>query len=261
MIEVPPTASVPSIPLGGRRAGQWSVRGALLLALVVVGTAMIVGNVLFQLYVASRLGVDALLEPAAAQQLPQTEQRELFVGVQLAAQVVQLLLIVGLARLWHADWKAAVGLTPPRHGLGGYVRAIALLFAVKMVATLIAGSLTTSDTRAEMAPFIEIVRTPLAWSLFLATVVLAGVTEELLFRGVLSRTLEGTRLGFWGGAALTSAGFAVLHTQYGLGGQLVIFSIGLTLAWIRMRADSVWPAIVCHSLNNALALLAMRAIG
>jgi membrane protease YdiL (CAAX protease family) len=103
-------------------------------------------------------------------------------------------------------------------------------------------------------------RSPDAWFLILVAVVFAGLTEELLFRGVLSRTLEGTRLGFWGGAALASAAFAMLHMQYGLGGQLVIFAVGMTLAWIRAWSGSVWPAVVCHALNNALAFLALRAV-
>ena len=61
-------------------------------------------------------------------------------------------------------------------------------------------------------------------------------------------------------AALSSAAFAALHMQYGIGGQFVIFAIGLTLSWIRMRSGSLWPAIVCHALNNAVALVAMKAI-
>jgi membrane protease YdiL (CAAX protease family) len=77
---------------------------------------------------------------------------------------------------------------------------------------------------------------------------------------VLSRTLEGTRLGFWRGAVVSSAAFALLHLQYGAGGQIVIFAIGMTLAWIRSRSGSLWPSIVCHSVNNAAALFVMRAI-
>jgi membrane protease YdiL (CAAX protease family) len=49
--------------------------------------------------------------------------------------------------------------------------------------------------------------------------------------------------------------------QYGPAGQFVIFAVGMTLAWIRSWSRSLWPAVVCHSLNNAIALLAMKAIG
>jgi membrane protease YdiL (CAAX protease family) len=260
MIEVPPTASVPSIPLGGVATGRWSVVGAVVFTAVVLGTAMVAGNLLHYGYLAWRLGADAALEGNAMSELAVDEQRALFAGAQLGAQVVQLALILWLARLWHTQWRPALCLTPPHHGSGGFLKAVALLFGVKILATIIAAGFSPAPPRSEMAPFLEVVSTPLAWWLFLATVTLAGATEELVFRGVLSRTLEGTSLGFWGGAALTSLGFAALHTQYGLGGQAVIFAIGLTLAWIRMRSGSIWPPIVCHAVNNAVALLAMRAM-
>jgi membrane protease YdiL (CAAX protease family) len=89
---------------------------------------------------------------------------------------------------------------------------------------------------------------------------MAGLTEELLFRGVLSRTLEGTVIGFWAGAGLASAAFALLHLQYGVDGQIVIFAVGMAFAWIRAWSGSVWPAVAVHALNNALALLIMRAM-
>ncbi|MDX2155245.1 MAG: CPBP family intramembrane glutamic endopeptidase [Hyphomicrobiaceae bacterium] len=266
MHDVPPNGSVPSIPLTAApsppgEAGKWSVLGALGFALLVVGSAMVAGNVLNQAYLAWRLGVGAIVDLDGARQLAQAEQHLLFVAIQLVSQLVQLTVILWLVRLWHRDWVAALGLAWPQHGLGGWVQAILLLFVVKMAATLVAAGIAPSSPREELAPFVALVRTPLAWSLFLATVLLAGVTEELVFRGVLSRTLEATRLGFWGGATLTSAGFAALHMQYGIGGQIVIFAIGMTLAWIRSTSRSLWPAILCHALNNGIALFAMRSIG
>ena len=70
------------------------------------------------------------------------------------------------------------------------VSAIVLLFAMKIMATLVAAGLAPSKPREELSPFIELARSRSGWLVFLAVVVLAGATEELLFRGVLSRTLE-----------------------------------------------------------------------
>jgi membrane protease YdiL (CAAX protease family) len=129
-----------------------------------------------------------------------------------------------------------------------------------LLATAVALGIAPTNFSRELGPFIMLVRHPFAWLLFFVAVVVAGLIEELLFRGVLSRTLEGTWLGFWGGAAIASAAFALLHLQYGPGGQIVVFAIGMTLAWIRSRSGSLWPSIVCHSVNNATALFAMRAM-
>lgn len=257
------TGSVPVVPLPagpGWPAGRWSVAGAVVCVVVVIGAAMLVSLFAQQGYVAWRLGLDRALDLVASRDLTVGDQRDLFIATQLGAQFLELALIFWLARAWHADGARALGLEPAPPGVGVWVKAIALLFAVKVAATLLASGLGRMDQRSEMAPFAALVTTPLAWAVFFVTVVLAGVTEELLFRGILSRTLEATRLGFWGGASLASGAFALLHMQYGFAGQFVIFAIGLTLSWIRARSGSLWPAIVCHAVNNGVAMLALRAL-
>jgi membrane protease YdiL (CAAX protease family) len=252
-----PITSVPSVPMSSGVPGRWSVAGAIAFVAIVMGTAMLTAFGIQIGYESWRSG----LMPDEVQHLPAPGDPVFLMSVQLAGQLVQLALIWGLSGLWHRDRSAALGIAPVRLSAGQWTGAIVLLFAVKLVATMVAAGLTPADPKRELGPFVELVRSPDAWLVFLAAVVLAGLTEELLFRGVLSRTLEATRLGFWGGAALASAAFALLHMQYGSGGQLVIFAVGMTLAWIRAWSGSVWPAVVCHALNNALALLAMRAAG
>jgi len=253
-----PTTSVPSVPLtGGRRPGQWSVIGAAVFVAVVVGASVLAAFVIQTGYAHWRAG----LPPDEALRLPPPTDSLFLMSVQLAAQVVQLALIWGLVGLWHQDRAAALGIAPSRWSVGQWIGAAALLFGVKLLATMIAAGLGPSDPKRELGPFVDLVRSRNAWLVFLAAVVMAGLTEELLFRGVLSRTLEETRLGFWLGAALASIAFAMMHQQYGTGGQFVIFAIGMTLSWIRSRSGSLWPAVLCHALNNALALLALRAVG
>jgi hypothetical protein len=237
------------------------VLGAVAFVALVYGFAVLAATGLQQVYLAWRDGTDVLFDLAAAYRLPRGEQQTLFIAIQLASQLIELALIFLLVERMHRSPRVALGLAPVRLGIGGWIGVIALVFAVKLVATLFATGLAPSSPRDDVAPFVELVRSPLTWAFFLVTVVLAGATEELLFRGVLSRTLERTRLGFWGGAGLASAAFAILHTQYGVGGQIVVFAIGMALAWIRASTGSLWPAIVCHSVNNAVALLVMRAIG
>lgn len=91
-------------------------------------------------------------------------------------------------------------------------------------------------------------------------VVLAPVTEEVLFRGLLFASLR-RRLP-WPIAAMVSAlAFAVLH-GYGVQGFASVMWSGLAWAWAYERTGSLWPAMIGHALGNlsasALVLLALR---
>lgn len=251
-----PITSVPSVPLRKILSGQWTVAGAIVFVAFIIGAAMVVALLIQSGYEGWRSDLD----PRQLRRYPSASDPSFLMVVQVIGQLMQLALIWWLAGIWHRDRYAALGLAPARLSAKQWGSAILLLFGVKIAATMIAAALAPSDPRRDLEAFGDLVRSPDAWLVFLAAVVLAGLTEELLFRGVLSRTLEATPLGFWGGASLASAAFAMLHQQYGSGGQLVIFAVGMTLAWIRARSGSVWPAVVCHAVNNALALLAMRAV-
>jgi membrane protease YdiL (CAAX protease family) len=93
-----------------------------------------------------------------------------------------------------------------------------------------------------------------------AAVVLAPVTEELLFRGVLLKALEprGKRLAL----VLSATIFSAAHV-FGLDLERLwqsavvvlppLFVLGLVLAWITQRSGRLGPAIMLHSGWNLLA--------
>lgn len=91
--------------------------------------------------------------------------------------------------------------------------------------------------------------------------VLAPVTEEVMFRGVLLKALEGFgRRTAISASALVFAGFHL----FGLSGDLLrgalliiptFFLMGVILAWVTLRRDRLGPAIFIHSGFNLLALL------
>ena len=92
------------------------------------------------------------------------------------------------------------------------------------------------------------------WSI-LMLVVLAPVMEEVLFRGIL---LESVRSKHSAGRAIVVSAlmFGVIH----LIPQQVVnaFVIGLILGYIYVRTESLWPVIVIHALNNAMAYVIMQ---
>ena len=263
----PVSGSIPSIPdrdLPPARSpapgADWSVRGAVMFVLLVVGGAYITGFGLTYGVLGLRYGFGNVLDSDAP--LWQSSGAVRFSAlVLLVIGLLQLAFSLTFAARGGRDWRAALQLHWPR-GLGArhWIGFLALLFLVKLVTTVVSSGLGGS-AREDLEPFRELFHDGTTRALFLATVLLAGLTEEIIFRAVLSRTLEGTRLGFWGGAVLANLAFALLHTQYGLSGQVVVLAIGITLSWIRADTGSIWPGALCHAANNGIAFLAMRATG
>lgn len=255
MSPAPPSTSVPLIPLTRRVDGEWTVGGAIVFALVVVGVSQLVGLLLLQWSLGR---MPASLEPVRGPRPAGAGQ--VFVTVQLTIQILQITLALVLAGWGGGRRLAALDLRPVRLGAGQWLALIVAFFVIKMVASTLAAGMSGVGTREQLEPFRALLREPGTQAIFLLTVVLAGLSEELVFRGVLSRTFETTRLGFWIGAGLVNGVFALVHLQYGASGQFVVFVIGMTLSWIRARTGSLWPTIVCHAANNAIAFLAMRSL-
>jgi membrane protease YdiL (CAAX protease family) len=92
-------------------------------------------------------------------------------------------------------------------------------------------------------------------ALWLATVIVAPITEELLFRGFLHRGWAPSWLGIPGTIILTSALWTALHLQYNGFGLLCVFAIGLLFGSIRQRGGSTTLTIMLHTLNNVIATI------
>ncbi len=88
---------------------------------------------------------------------------------------------------------------------------------------------------------------------FVLLVFVAPIGEEALFRGLI---LNGYRKRYSTGTAilLSAAMFAVYHINpY----QFVnAFVLGIIMAWLLLRTNSIWPAMYLHALNNGMAYLA-----
>ena len=87
---------------------------------------------------------------------------------------------------------------------------------------------------------------------------LVGVTEELVFRGLMYRALEewrGTRWAIWG----TTIAFGLWHVGRGRAvfGFLAGFIIGLIFAGIRWRAGGIIGLIVVHALVDLSSVAIM----
>lgn len=84
---------------------------------------------------------------------------------------------------------------------------------------------------------------------------LPAVCEEILFRGVLARSL-GRSTSLIVAALVSAVVFSAYHLS--LVQALPTLSLGTLLAMIAIRADSIAPTVVAHAINNTLAITLSR---
>ena len=89
-------------------------------------------------------------------------------------------------------------------------------------------------------------------------VVLAPVSEELLFRGYAFARL-GTVFPRRVVIAVTALGFAMAHFNGGLLHPLVTLYLGVATGWLRASRGSIVPGLMLHGAVNSLAVAAMVA--
>ena len=90
-----------------------------------------------------------------------------------------------------------------------------------------------------------------------AFVVVAPVTEELFFRGLLLPGLE-RRYGAGLAIGLSSLLFALLHFGWAAGAVAGVG--GVLLGALRLRTGSIWPSVALHASINAVPLLVPRSL-
>lgn len=90
----------------------------------------------------------------------------------------------------------------------------------------------------------------------LVGVIFAPIVEELFFRGFLFQGFR-QKYGWVIGALLSSAIFGLAHLDPVA--LIPTFILGLLLAYMYQRSNSVWPGIILHVLVNAMGLCAAYA--
>jgi len=84
--------------------------------------------------------------------------------------------------------------------------------------------------------------------------VLAGVSEEMLFRGAMLRMIVNTRLGTHLAVWIVAALFSAFHMQFfGFVPRLVL---GVWLGYLLVWTRSLWVPIIAHALNNSIVVIA-----
>lgn len=87
-------------------------------------------------------------------------------------------------------------------------------------------------------------------------VIVAAIAEEMLFRGLIQRSLEHLQ-DIATAIALSAIIFSLFH--FNIWWMIQITLLGLVLGYITWESDSLWPAILIHGINNLLSILSANA--
>jgi membrane protease YdiL (CAAX protease family) len=126
---------------------------------------------------------------------------------------------------------------------------VAFVYAIDYVKTLFPRyeiSTFTADIY-ESAQFLPL--------LYIAIVIAAPLFEEIFFRGFMFQGFAHSFIGPIGTVFLTSAIWAVIHSQYDVYDVTGIFLFGILLAIAQLCTKSLYVPISMHALNNLLAIL------
>ena len=87
----------------------------------------------------------------------------------------------------------------------------------------------------------------------LVVAILAGVGEELLFRGVLQKIFIRWTGNIHAGILITAIIFSAIHLQFF--GFIPRFVLGALLGYLFVWSRNLWVPIIAHALNNALVVI------
>lgn len=171
-------------------------------------------------------------------------------------------------RRWHPRWTQIIGFPTlarfPKEviigaALGLGVRIVAGIVSALVVSLL--GALTHADVSIPEQVTSDF--TPAAFALFaIYAVLVAPITEELVFRGLLYRSIRDRR-GVATGAIISALAFGLVHFVPGgnwegvLALQLTMVITGLGLALIYERRKNLVADIAGHAAFNLVAVIAI----
>lgn len=86
---------------------------------------------------------------------------------------------------------------------------------------------------------------------FVGVSLLAGLCEEIIFRGYALPVLGGA-IGIVAAGVVTSLAFGVLHAYQGVLGMVRTAALGGMLAWAFVASGSIWPLVAAHAVLDLL---------
>jgi CAAX protease family protein len=242
----------PRIPVTGRQPGTWDFFETTLVVLISYGAFMLVGGYTVAFALRAYGSINALSPK---------ELRAAWLGLQGSWQGLYYIAATmpAIAVLWAATRMAGRGfaeylaLNWPtwREALLAFGIMALVIWGEGFVAHIVGerSQLTASDFAVGGPGGLLI--------MLIGTCIAVPIAEEFIVRGFLFRGWSESFLGPRGAIVLTSAVWAMNHTQYDWFGRLNIFVMGLALCHFRWRSGSTWLTVMIHSTLNTLLFIKM----
>jgi membrane protease YdiL (CAAX protease family) len=188
---------------------------------------------------------------------------------ELAQGIVVDVVLVGTLVYWlrtrHRGWRTSLRIVPDARvgrevaigaGLGVVVRIVAGIVAAAVIAVLAAVTNQDVDVPEQVTTDLRGFQL-VVFALFAAVV--APITEEFLFRGLIYRSIR-DRHGVALGAVVSAVLFGAIHYVPGpwpdaLALQVTMVVTGLGLAWVYERRKTLLAPIVGHAAFNLIAVV------
>jgi len=174
----------------------------------------------------------------------------------LATQVLWVSTAFAAAIWLPGPVRLRLGLRKGRLHPVGWIIAIAgaLLLSNAVDRFLIELGVRQSGTLAEIDQIVAAARATMPWLAVAAIGIGPGIGEELLFRGLVQRSIA-RRLGSWPGVVLAAAIFGAVHMD--ALHSPAAFALGLYLGTVGVLAGNVWAPMLCHVVNNLTAVVSV----
>jgi CAAX protease family protein len=232
-----PAAEEPSMPeiTWGFGDSIWGLIGGLLLVVIVPPLLVLPFD--------SNIG-----DPDKASDAAILATQALFDGFLIAVAI-------GMASGWHFRLKEALG----RLGLRGFQpSALGWMFAVLgtyYVGAIAFSAIVLQPKQEDIGKELGVCNPGIGIAIFavLSIIVLAPIAEEIFFRGFFFAGLR-KRWSLWPSALLSGAVFGLVHAPTGPTAAIPLAGLGVGLAWLYNKTGSIYPSMLAHFLNNAIAI-------
>jgi membrane protease YdiL (CAAX protease family) len=186
--------------------------------------------------------------------------------------LVMLAVLIGWLSRWHPMWRPVIGFPSKDRLLREVAIGVGLGLVVWLAATIAASAILAMLNAIGNAPAPESLPEQISTDLpgaglvvfALLAVVIAPMTEEFVFRGLLFRAIR-DRHGFWPGAIVSALLFGLVHYlpdnpwRSVVALQAVMVFTGLGLAFVYEKRKNIVANMAGHAAFNSIAVFSIVA--
>ena len=140
----------------------------------------------------------------------------------------------------------------PRFGVREWLATLAALAAC-LVLRKITRAMRTEEERRSLIVYKIAPRTPREWTLWAITILVAGIGEEIAYRGVTMSILWHSLGNPWIAALICAIAFALAHATQGRKSVAVVFAIALVMQGLVAFTGTLVFAMLVHIVYDLIA--------